>query len=61
MRNFMNSAFFFFFLSVSVREQGHMDMEMIKLTSLACERSSINQTKSVSENIFSALELKCDY
>lgn len=55
----MSSAFFS--LSVSVHEQGHMDMEMIKLTSRACERGSINQTNSVSENTLSAVELKCDY
>lgn len=60
MRKCISSAFFFP-LSVSVHEQGHMDMEMIKLTSRACERSSINQTNSVSENTFSAVELKCDY
>lgn len=38
----MNSAFFS--LSASVHEQGHIDMEMIKLTSLACEMSTRNQT-----------------
>lgn len=49
------------FISAVVHEQGHMDMEMIKLTSLAREMSTAIQTNSVSENSFSAVELKCDY
>lgn len=38
-----------------------MDMEMIKVTFLSCKMSTITQKNSVSENSFSAVELKCDY
>lgn len=39
--------------SAAVHEQGHMDMEMIKLTSLACIMSTTHQMNGVFENSLS--------